>query len=115
MSARGEMQLHAFMGRRKSERLVETPGVRPGLVGRQLHEMAAAAARAPDRMLEHHLSEAGRAVPCGYAHALDQRAPAALVGETRNESDLQHADNVAVRAGHDDFVVRIGGYRIERG
>ena len=110
-----KLQLHSFVGRHEAERLVEPPRLGTRLVGRQLHEAAAAAARAFDRVLDHRFSQPRGPVGGVHPHALDQRAPTSLVGETGYERELQHAGHRAVPAGHHDLVVGIGGDRVERG
>src|SRR5262245_11629294 len=60
-SPAGQMQLHALVRCDEPERFVEALRVGTRLVRRQLHEVAATAPRAPDRVLDHRPAEPRRA------------------------------------------------------
>ncbi len=89
------------MARREAEPAVEPQRIRPGLVGGQLHDAAAARLGESDGMDDHRLAETATAQRRCDAHGFDLRAPRAAMAEAGQKAQLQAADDapsIAVNA-----------------
>src|SRR5207247_10642198 len=81
-------ELHAYMGRGKSEPLVESMGVLAARAGGELDPLAAAFLRDRDRPDNHRLADAGIAPVAAHAHRLDHHALGPEVVEAGDEGEL---------------------------
>src|SRR5688500_14921021 len=81
--------LHPHMTGDETEPFIETPGVRTLAVGGELHHAAAAFASALDGEMHELSANAAASQMRGRPHAVDRRAPGALIGEGRREGELK--------------------------
>ena len=91
----------------EAQPLVEAVGVLAGEVGGQLNQAAAAIGGKADGMADKGFAQALAAGGAGDAHALDQRAPAALVAEIGNHRDLKTADDAGIIRGDQQARIRV--------
>src|SRR5690242_18401420 len=113
--AGSEPQRHADMAARKAEPLIEALCIDAGVVGQQLNQLAAPAARFAHRPLHQLLADALAAAMRGDANVLDQAARGALRAQPRQDAELQAADHrPALAFGDHEREVRIALDSFER-
>src|SRR5262249_46656375 len=88
-----EPDRHADMAARKAEPFIEALGIAAGVMGQQLDQPAAPAARFAHRPLHQLLADALAAAMRGDANVLDQTARGALRTQPRQDAELQAADH----------------------
>src|SRR5271166_185732 len=107
-----EAKLHSLMRGDEAVALVEAARIAARLVGGELDDAAAVPARTVDCVGEELAADAGTARRSCDAHALDLRAPGALVGEAGEEGELEACHDRARFLADDQVLVRIG---VDRG
>lgn len=104
---RSELEFHPLVGGHEAEPLIKAQGIRPRLVRGQLDQDASTLSCARYSVLEHCMADPGRAGLACDSNPLYQGAPSSLVGQLRNESDLQHADKRPFHGRNHQLIVRI--------
>jgi len=99
----------------KPSPFVEPVGVGPCGIRGQLDQLAVLAARFGDRPLDELGAQAAAPLVRVDAYGLDDRACGALAGQSRNDSELEGADDAALTYGDDQVLVRVGGQAFQRG
>src|SRR5260370_39129313 len=110
-----ESQGHADMASPESEPLVKPLRIDARVMGEQFDQLAAFGARLSDGPLHQLFADAAAAATAGDANVLDQRARGALRTQSRQDAELQAADDgpLAVHRDH-ELEVRIAVDRLER-
>src|SRR5258707_8862427 len=112
---RSKPQRHPDMARLKSEPDVEPLRIDAGMMRQQLHQLATLAARFRDGPLHQSLADAAAATMRGDANLLDQAARGALRAQSRQNAELQAADDGAFAILRDhELDIRIMVERFER-
>src|SRR3979490_2599818 len=99
----------------KAEPLIEALRINAGVVRQQLDQLAAFATRFRNRPLHQLLADTAAAAMSGDADVLDQAARGALRAQSRQDAQLQAADDSALAVlGDHELDVRIALQRLER-
>ena len=107
MGGSPQVKFHSLVRGRKTQIFIKPECIGTHLIRSELQYMTPVIASALDRPLKQFAADALGPKPGCNPNALDQRTPAALIGEIRDIGQLHDAHDPGIHCGNNQLVIRI--------